>query len=265
MINQKNLYKNVEDSSKNNINSISLIPEGMNKEESSKINLEVILILLYQQKNLNFFVQVSTVYDGKTDELKFNMREIIEQIFSKLDKNFTSELILSYYINNGSEKNDDKFKTYIYLGEINTDNNLYLNLFLKIPKDKKIYLKLRQKLRREKLFNPEYFKENEAEYSNFFKEINLNEEEEKTNKIGGRGKEKSIGHSLIKVCMLKYIKSKDKNLSLDIISDLIGCKKKTLYYYEKEILKARENGFDFNKNSKSKMNVLIDNKSNKRV
>ena len=249
----------------NNINSISLIPEGMNKEESSKINLEVILTLLYQQKNLNFFVQVSTVNDGKTDELKFNMREIIEQIFCKLDKNFTSELILSYYINNGIEKVDDNIKTYIYLGEINTDVNLYQNLFLKIPEDKKIYLKLRQKLRREKLFNPEYFKENEAEYSKFFKEINLNEEEEKTNKIGGRGKEKSIGYASMKVFMREYIRRKNENLSLDIISDLVGCKNKTLYYYKKEILKAKENGFDFNKNSKSKMNVLIDNKTNRQV
>ena len=253
------------DFSKTNKNIISLIPEIMDNEESSKINLEVILSLLYEQKTLKFFVHVSVVKNEKTDGLKFNMGEIVEQIFSKLDKKFTSEFILSYYINEGNEKNDDDNKIYNYLGKINKDINHYQNLFLKIPEDKKIYLKLRQKLRKEKLFNLEYFPENESKYLSSLKEINMNEKEKKTKKIGGRGKEKTIEYVVLNVWMWNYIKNKNGNLTLEMISDIIGCPKKTLYYYEKEICNGKKNGFNFNKNSKSKINVLIGNKRNREV
>ena len=264
MSNHKSKYENDEDPSKNDINIISLIPERLDNEESSNINLDVILSLFYQQKTLKFLVQVSVIKNEKTEELKFNMGEIIEQIFSKLDKNFTSEFILSYYINERNENIDDENKIYNYLGEINKDKNQYKNLLLNIPKDKKIYLKLRQKLRKEKLFNPEFFQENEALHTNCSKEINLKDlnEKEESKKIGGRGKEKSIAYVVLKVWMWKNIRKKNKDLTFEKISDIIGCPKKTLYYYEKGILNV-EDGFNFNKNSKSKINVLIGKKRNR--
>lgn len=259
MKSQKNKYENEEDSSKNNIEIISLIPKGMDNEESSKINLNVFLSLVYQQVSLKFLVQVSVVKNEKTKEVKFNMGEIIEQIFSKFDKNIISEFILSYFINEGNEKIEEDNKIYNYLGEINKDKNSYQNLLLNVPEDKEIYFKLRQKLRREKLLNPEYFQENEAKYSNCSKEKNLNEEEN-NKKSGGRGKEKSIEYVILKVWMLNYLKNKYKYLTLRIISDLIGCPKKTLDHYEKALLNANEKGFNFNKTSKSKINVLLEKK-----
>ena len=259
MKSQKNKYENEEDSSKNNIEVISLIPKRMDNEESSKINLNVFLSSFYQQETLKFLVQVSVVKNEKTKEVKFNMGEIIEQIFSKFDKNIISEFILSYFINEGNEKIEEDNKIYNYLGEINKDKNSYQNLLLNVPEDKEIYFKLRQKLRREKLLNPEYFQENEAKYSNCSKEKNLNEEEN-NKKSGGRGKEKSIEYVILKVWMLNYLKNKYKYLTLRIISDLIECPKKTLDHYEKALLNANEKGFNFNKTSKSKINVLLEKK-----
>ena len=85
------------------------------------------------------------------------MGELIDKIFLKLDKNYASEFILSYYINNEQEENNDNIRTFIYLGEVKKDNNKFHNMLLKIPENKTIHLKLRQKIRREKLLIPEYF------------------------------------------------------------------------------------------------------------
>ena len=196
------------------------------------------------------------------------MGELIDKIFLKLDKNYASEFILSYYINNEQEENNDNIRTFIYLGEVKKDNNKFHNMLLKIPENKTIHLKLRQKLRREKLLIPEYFGENEESNFNYsLKEISLNEDEEKPKKNGGREKEKTIGFAAIRVfkwnSILKFSKYKKyNNITLENAAEMLKCSKKTLDHYRDEILKSRGN-FDFKKYYKKKMNFLI--KYNKEI
>lgn len=234
-----------------------------NNEESYKIELEVNLSIIYQRKEFTYSIDVKAINNETKSELEFNMGELIDKLFIKLDKNYASEFILSYYLNNEQEDNYEDIPTFKYLGQVNKDNNQFHNMLFKIPKDKKIHLKLRQKIKREKLLIPEFFEENEAENVNFsLKEISLNEEEEKTNNYGGRGKEKTIEYAIIKVFKWMYL-VKYKNLTFCGAAKLIGCPKKTLEHYKNVLIESR-GSFDFKKNAKKKMNKLIKLKRNRK-
>lgn len=107
------------------------------------------------------------------------MKTMIDTLFSKLGKKFYSDYIISYCLNNENEIKDPHNFDYKYY-----DKDKYKNQNIKISKDKNVYLKIRQKIRIEKLMDPDYFEENEAEFSHLISNvINLNEEEEEKKKI----------------------------------------------------------------------------------
>ena len=100
------------------------------------------------------------------------MKTMIDTLFSKLGKKFYSDYIISYCLNNENEIKDPHNFDYKYY-----DKDKYKNQNIKISKDKNVYLKIRQKIRIEKLMDPDYFEENEAEFSHSISNvINLNEE-----------------------------------------------------------------------------------------
>ena len=152
---------------------------------------------------------------------------------------------------------------YKYLGTIKINDDKYHNLYFRIPKDKKIYLKLRQKLELDKFYEPLYFEENEFQYSNLsYNNISLKEEEEEEKneeKIGNRTKEKTIEYAVLKVFLYDIIRKKSKfNISQADVAKMIHIPKKTLDDYKKKIIKARVCDFNFNLHSKKMMNFLID-------
>lgn len=256
-----------KDLSKNNVIKISLIHEKPNETKSDdNIILTVMLVISYHSESFEFSIQVPTKNEEKTNKKQFNMFDILEPIFTKFIKeNNNSNYILSYYMNNSEDIKDEKIidiKPYTYFGEINSEffsKKKYS--YFKIPKDNIIYLKLRQKLKRENSLRSEVFEENENKYSNkICKYINLDEEEEEASKKrSGRDKEKTIGYALIKVFKWEKIREKGCNkITLEGAAKSIGMAKKTLDDYKKQIKAGRDNNFNFNKYYKCKMNVLKD-------
>ena len=254
-------FEDQKDSTLDNIFNISLISDNINNIKPNIINLTVILSIAYHKESFKILVPASTITDETTGESKINLKEIIKYIFSNFDENFKDQHYLSFFIN---EKEEETVNTenilYNYLGEINLEDDVYQNLIFKVPKDKTVYLKIRQKIMTEKFFIQDLFDECEYNYENStFKDITLREEEEeeKNEAIGCRQKEKTILYAIIKALIYSKIRKKnDKKISQMDVCKLIRVKKKTLDVYIKQIIKGKETHFDFAKNFQYKMNLL---------
>lgn len=259
---EDNPSEDMKDSSINNIYDISLIPQNQINNTPDKIDLNVILSFPYQKESFNIKVRTSIIKEENTNELQFSMGDIISQIFSKVEDIFKEEYFLSYYLNEENElensKKDDGTTIFNYLGEINKGNNFYQNLYLKVPKDNIVFLKMRQKIKIEKLVDPDFFEENEKINSNSIN-MNLNEdkEEEKINtKRGCRTNEKTIEYAILKVFIYELIRKINIKISQFDACKMINIPKKTLDIYKKNIIKGKIKGFNFKKYYKSKMHVL---------
>lgn len=259
---EDNPSEDMKDSSINNIYDISLIPQSQINNTPDKIDLNVILSFPYQKESFNIKVRTSIIKEENTNELQFSMGDIISQIFSKVEDIFKEEYFLSYYLNEENElensKKDDGTTIFNYLGEINKGNNFYQNLYLKVPKDNIVFLKMRQKIKIEKLVDPDFFEENEKINSNSVN-MNLNEdkEEEKINtKRGCRTNEKTIEYAILKAFIYELIRKINIKISQFDACKMINIPKKTLDIYKKNIIKGKIKGFNFKKYYKSKMHVL---------
>ena len=251
-----------QDLSNNNEIKISLIPEKQNDIiNDNNINLTVKLTITYILESFEYYLQVPK----KNNE--FNMFDILEKIFSDfVKKNNYNEYILSFSMDNSTDIIDNNIiKIYNYLCEINSE--FFINkkdMYYTIPKNNIIYLKLRQKIKRENSLNPLAFEENENKFSTkLSKSINLDEEEDEKNKKdkkkSGRDKEKTIEYAIIKVFTWEKIREKGGNkITLEEAAKSIGMAKKTLDDYKKQIKIGKDNNFNFNKYYKCKMNVLKD-------
>ena len=251
-----------QDLSNNNEIKISLIPEKQNDIiNDNNINLTVKLTITYILESFEYYLQVPK----KNNE--FNMFDILEKIFSDfVKKNNYNEYILSFSMDNSTDIIDNNIiKIYNYLCEINSE--FFKNkkdMYYTIPKNNIIYLKLRQKIKRENSLNPLAFEENENKFSTkLSKSINLDEEEDEKNKKdkkkSGRDKEKTIEYAIIKVFTWEKIREKGGNkITLEEAAKSIGMAKKTLDDYKKQIKIGKDNNFNFNKYYKCKMNVLKD-------
>ena len=259
-----------KDLSKNKAIRINLTSEKLKNKSTDIANLKVILLLSYHSESFELSLNASTRINEKTKIIEFNMGDILETIFSNLIKDFKNDYYLSYYMNNSEETKTEKndiynIKTFKYLGEINSEFfEQNKNLYFKLPKDNTIYLKLREKIQREKIFDPDAFEENENDFSSkLFKSINLDEEEEEKKIEKGsesksrRDKEKTIGYAILKVYKWEKIREKGcNNITLDDAAKTIGMAKKTLDDYKNQIKKGKEQKFNFNKYYKCKINVL---------
>ena len=251
-----------QDLSNNNEIKISLIPEKQNDIiNDDNINLTVKLTITYILESFEYYLQVPK----KNNE--FNMFDILEKIFSNfVKKNNYNEYILSFSMDDSTDIIDNNIiKIYNYLCEINSE--FFKNkkdMYYTIPKNNIIYLKLRQKIKRENSLNPLAFEENENKFSTkLSKSINLDEEEDEKNKKdkkkSGRDKEKTIEYAIIKVFTWEKIREKGGNkITLEEAAKSIGMAKKTLDDYKKQIKIGKDNNFNFNKYYKCKMNVLKD-------
>ena len=251
-----------QDLSNNNEIKISLIPEKQNDIiNDNNINLTVKLTITYILESFEYYLQVPK----KNNE--FNMFDILEKIFSDfVKKNNYNEYILSFSMDDSTDIIDNNIiKIYNYLCEINSE--FFTNkkdMYYTIPKNNIIYLKLRQKIKRENSLNPLAFEENENKFSTkLSKSINLDEEEDEKNKKdkkkSGRDKEKTIEYAIIKVFTWEKIREKGGNkITLEEAAKSIGMAKKTLDDYKKQIKIGKDNNFNFNKYYKCKMNVLKD-------
>ena len=251
-----------QDLSNNNEIKISLIPEKQNDIiNDNNINLTVKLTITYILESFEYYLQVPK----KNNE--FNMFDILEKIFSDFVKeNNYNEYILSFSMDDSTDIIDNNIiKIYNYLCEINSE--FFTNkkdMYYTIPKNNIIYLKLRQKIKRENSLNPLAFEENENKFSTkLSKSINLDEEEDEKNKKdkkkSGRDKEKTIEYAIIKVFTWEKIREKGGNkITLEEAAKSIGMAKKTLDDYKKQIKIGKDNNFNFNKYYKCKMNVLKD-------
>ena len=251
-----------QDLSNNNEIKISLIPEKQNDiKNNDNINLTVKLTITYILESFEYYLQVPK----KNNE--FNMFDILEKIFSDFVKeNNYNEYILSFSMDDSTDIIDNNIiKIYNYLCEINSE--FFKNkkdMYYTIPKNNIIYLKLRQKIKRENSLNPLAFEENENKFSTkLSKSINLDEEEDEKNKKdkkkSGRDKEKTIEYAIIKVFTWEKIREKGGNkITLEEAAKSIGMAKKTLDDYKKQIKIGKDNNFNFNKYYKCKMNVLKD-------
>ena len=251
-----------QDLSNNNEIKISLIPEKQNDiKNNDNINLTVKLTITYILESFEYYLQVPK----KNNE--FNMFDILEKIFSDFVKeNNYNEYILSFSMDDSTDIIDNNIiKIYNYLCEINSE--FFTNkkdMYYTIPKNNIIYLKLRQKIKRENSLNPLAFEENENKFSTkLSKSINLDEEEDEKNKKdkkkSGRDKEKTIEYAIIKVFTWEKIREKGGNkITLEEAAKSIGMAKKTLDDYKKQIKIGKDNNFNFNKYYKCKMNVLKD-------
>ena len=251
-----------QDLSNNNEIKISLIPEKQNDIiNDDNINLTVKLTITYILESFEYYLQVPK----KNNE--FNMFDILEKIFSDfVKKNNYNEYILSFSLDDSTDIIDNNIiKIYNYLCEINSE--FFTNkkdMYYTIPKNNIIYLKLRQKIKRENSLNPLAFEENENKFSTkLSKSINLDEEEDEKNKKdkkkSGRDKEKTIEYAIIKVFTWEKIREKGGNkITLEEAAKSIGMAKKTLDDYKKQIKIGKDNNFNFNKYYKCKMNVLKD-------
>ena len=251
-----------QDLSNNNEIKISLIPQKQNDiKNNDNINLTVKLTITYILESFEYYLQVPK----KNNE--FNMFDILEKIFSDFVKeNNYNEYILSFSMDDSTDIIDNNIiKIYNYLCEINSE--FFKNkkdMYYTIPKNNIIYLKLRQKIKRENSLNPLAFEENENKFSTkLSKSINLDEEEDEKNKKdkkkSGRDKEKTIEYAIIKVFTWEKIREKGGNkITLEEAAKSIGMAKKTLDDYKKQIKIGKDNNFNFNKYYKCKMNVLKD-------
>ena len=193
---QETPFEIIKDLSINNSMKITLTSEKLKNNKSDLINLKVYLFLAYHLESFELSLQASTKINKETKKLEFNMGDILETIFLKLKQKYLNDYFLSYYINykDSEIEINNNIKKYKYFGEINLEtiknNN---NLFFEVPKDNIIYLKMWQKIKKEKLINPLYLEENQYENSNhLFKDINLDEEKEekkeKEEKSGNKGR-----------------------------------------------------------------------------
>jgi hypothetical protein len=258
--------------SKNNVTRISLIPEKQDDNKSNdNISLIVMLGISYHLESFEFSMHVPTKNNEKTKEKEFNMFDILERIFSDFIKqNKNTVYILSYSMDSSTDiKDETNIKTYNYLGELNSEffsKKKYI--YYAIPKDNIVYLKLRQKIKRENSFEPSIFEDNDNKFSNkIFQCINLDEEEdEKKKKRNGRDKEKTIAYAIIKVFKWEKIREKGgNNITLEDAAKCIGMAKKTLDDYKKQIKAGKDNNFNFNKYYKFKMNILKDFNEKKKL
>ena len=264
---QNNHLEDKKDSLIENIFEITLNSDFPSDNNTNYIELAVFLKLAYHKESFKVHVVISVIKEEITNEQKFSIGEVIDIIFKNTDKNFFSNYIISYYLNNDDETEgkilEEKEMLYKYLGTIKINDDKYHNLYFRIPKDKKIYLKLRQKLELDKFYEPLYFEENEFQYSNLsYNNISLKEEEEEEKneeKIGNRTKEKTIEYAVLKAFLYDIIRKNSKcNISQADVAKMIHIPKKTLDDYKKKIIKARVCDFNFNLHSKKKMNFLID-------
>ena len=146
-----------------------------------------------------------------------------------------------------------------YLGEINIEKNPFNDLNLKIPKNKNLYLKLRQKI---KISRPEIIEKNHDELSNnLFNTIKLNEEikeEDEDSKNNSRGNERTILEALITVTQFEKIRliSNFSIIENYAAKNIVKVPKKTLDKYKKAIEEGRMYQFNFVKKYECKMSVL---------
>ena len=243
----------------NNKISIQLNNENKNNNKIKKTMLNVFLKKIYQNELFEIKVNTLSIKDENIDELKFNLGEVILKVFSKFDKNFKSKYYLSYYLNYDDNKEDVWSEMFNYLGEINIEKNPFNDLNLKIPKNKNLYLKLRQKI---KILRPEIIEKNHDELSNnLFNTIKLNEEikeEDEDSKNNSRGNERTILEALITVAQFEKIRLiSDYSISENYAAkNIVKVPKKTLDKYKKAIEEGRMYQFNFVKNYECKMNVL---------
>ena len=243
----------------NNKISIQLNNENKNNNKIKKTMLNVFLKKIYQNELFEIKVNTLSIKDENIDELKFNLGEVILKVFSKFDKNFKSKYYLSYYLNYDDNKEDVWSEMFNYLGEINIEKNPFNDLNLKIPKNKNLYLKLRQKI---KISRPEIIEKNHDELSNnLFNTIKLNEEikeEDEDSKNNSRGNERTILEALITVAQFEKIRLiSDYSISENYAAkNIVKVPKKTLDKYKKAIEEGRMYQFNFVKNYECKMNVL---------
>ena len=243
----------------NNKISIQLNNENKNNNKIKKTMLNVFLKSVYKNELLEIKVNTLSIKDENIDELKFNLGEVILKVFSKFDKDFKSKYYLSYYLNYDDNKEDVWSEMFNYLGEINIEKNPFNDLNLKIPKNKNLYLKLRQKI---KISRPEIIEKNHDELSNnLFNTIKLNEEikeEDEDSKNNSRGNERTILEALITVAQFEKIRLiSDYSISENYAAkNIVKVPKKTLDKYKKAIEEGRMYQFNFVKNYECKMNVL---------
>ena len=260
-----NPFEIKKDLSINKSMKITLTSEKLKNKKSNVIELKVFLKLPYHIEDFEITLFASVKTNEKTKNLEFNFCDVLETIFSNFGQKFFNDYFLSYYMDNLEQVETEKnnIKSFNYFGEINLETiEKNKNLYFKIPKDNKIYLKLWQKIKKDRLMDPNYFEEKESEFANhLFQEINLDEEDDlggkKTGKGSGRDKEKTIGYAIIKVCKWEKIRQRSyNNITLDDAAKCIGMAKKTLDDYKNQIKIGREKNFNFNKYYKFKMNVL---------
>ena len=244
----------------NNKISIQLNTEKKNNNKIKKTMLNVFLKSVYKNELFEIKVNTLSIKDENIDELKFNLGEVILKVFSKFDKDFKSKYYLSYYLNYDDNKEDVWSEMFNYLGEINIEKNKFNELNLKIPKNKNLYLKLRQKIT---ISRPEIIEKNHDELSNnLFNTIKLNEEikqeEEEDSKSNSRGNERTILEALITVAQFEKIRLiSDYSISENYAAkNIVKVPKKTLDKYKKAIEEGRMYQFNFIKNYECKMNVL---------
>ena len=243
----------------NNKISIQLNNENKNNNKIKKTMLNVFLKKIYQNELFEIKVNTLSIKDENIDELKFNLGEVILKVFSKFDKDFKSKYYLSYYLNYDDNKEDVWSEMFNYLGEINIEKNPFNDLNLKIPKNKNLYLKLRQKI---KISRPEIIEKNHDELSNnLFNTIKLNEEikeEDEDSKNNSRGNERTILEALITVTQFEKIRliSNYSIIENYAAKNIVKVPKKTLDKYKKAIEEGRMYQFNFIKNYECKMNVL---------
>lgn len=243
----------------NNKISIQLSNENKNNNKIKKTMLNVFLKSVYKNELFEIKVNTLSIKDENIDELKFNLGEVILKVFSKFDKDFKSKYYLSYYLNYDDNKEDVWSEMFNYLGEINIEKNPFNDLNLKIPKNKNLYLKLRQKI---KISRPEIIEKNHDELSNnLFNTIKLNEEikeEDEDSKNNSRGNERTILEALITVAQFEKIRLiSDYSISENYAAkNIVKVPKKTLDKYKKAIEEGRMYQFNFVKNYECKMNVL---------
>ena len=243
----------------NNKISIQLNNENKNNNKIKKTMLNVFLKKIYQNELFEIKVNTLSIKDENIDGLKFNLGEVILKVFSKFDKDFKSKYYLSYYLNYDDNKEDVWSEMFNYLGEINIEKNPFNDLNLKIPKNKNLYLKLRQKI---KISRPEIIEKNHDELSNnLFNTIKLNEEikeEDEDSKNNSRGNERTILEALITVAQFEKIRLiSDYSISENYAAkNIVKVPKKTLDKYKKAIEEGRMYQFNFVKNYECKMNVL---------
>ena len=263
---ENNHLERKKDSSMDYTFDISLNFDIQSIESPNYIKLTVFLKLAYHKESFKISVTVSTIKEENSSDIKFCLGEVIDKIFGNLGKNFISNYFLSYFLNNEDETEGKKVEKkeifYQYLGGINIKNEQYHKLYFKIPKDKKVYLKLTQKIGIDNFCDPSYLEENELESSNpSFYNINVKEEEEEKDdeNKGNRGKEKTIEYGIIKVFLYNTIREKSNcKISQADVAKMINISKKTLDDYKKKILIGVKYDFNFGLHYKKKMNFLID-------